>query len=53
MQPLSSVACALGLLLAVSPATGAPRTAPAKDLADYVNPLGGTGFVVLRPGDLP
>ena len=46
MQPLSSVACALGFLLAVSPATGAPRTAPAKDLADYVNPLGGTDSTV-------
>ena len=46
MASLSSVACALGLLLAVSPATGAPRTAASKALADYVNPLGGTDSTV-------
>jgi predicted alpha-1,2-mannosidase len=46
MQPLSSVAWALGILLAVSPATGGPRKEPAKALADYVNPLGGTDSTV-------
>jgi len=42
MKPLSAVVGALGLLLAVSPVSGAPRKSPTKALADYVNPLGGT-----------
>ena len=42
MRALTSVASALGLLLAVAPAGAGPATAQPKALADYVNPLGGT-----------